>query len=415
MRLLILSASARFIASSCIRAGLDFNAVDLFGDWDLQQLCVAPRENVNKCRQVNSFQEILAFPPDPCDFVILGGGIENQPELIRKLNRNLHVKGTSAAQLNRLNDPKNYAVLAVAIRSVGGMAPQIKTSITAHDVLGRWLRKKLSGAGGRHVRFASLNDIDLAGSNDYVFQQCIDGELVSAVFVAVVEGQKRNCKLLGLSRQLVGESKLGASPFAYCGSIGPLDPLRFDCKTIESIGQAISSEFQIAGVFGIDFIVNSAGVWPVDINPRIPSSAELFDLNDFSSPIHAQEDKGAPSIAAIHLAACVGEFLSRTPGYKREIELKTDRLGKGVLYWRPPDSLLFDQSRLEFVTGEHWNAIDGTPPRRWVADIPSPERIIRHGDPVLSLFVRESTEERVYESLLRYARELELGLAMEVV
>ena len=55
--------------------------------------------------------------------------------------------------------------------------------------------------------------------------------------------------------------------------------------------------------------------------------------------------------------------------------------------------------------------MNGNPPDRWVADIPCPGRIIRHGDPVLSLFVHETTEETVHENLLRYAAELEFALA----
>ena len=328
MQLLILSASARFIASSSVRHGFSFRAVDFFADWDLQQFCVGPRENVNKCRRVDNFQELHVSLIDPCDCAVLGGGLENEPELIRQLNRQVPVMGTGAAQLDRLIDTGNCEVRVASIRSVGGMAPQTKTIITAQDDPAAWLRKKTAGAGGRHVRFASVNDIDQQVSDDHVFQQHIEGESVSAVFVVDVGSPRRTCKLLGVSRQLVGETNLGASPFAYCGSIGPLDPGQYDVELIGSIGQAISAEFQIAGVFGIDFIVNSAGVWPVDINPRIPSSAEIFELNEVLSPADRLENNWS-SIVAIHLAACGGELVNSLADCEREKKFEHRKIGEG--------------------------------------------------------------------------------------
>lgn len=415
VRLLILSASARFIASSSVRAGFSFSAVDLFGDWDLQQLCGGSRESENKCRQVASFQEFSDLADDCCDAVVLGGGLENQTELLGQISRKARLLGTSPAQLSRLINPDCFRVLAAAIQSVGGMVPRIKSSITARDDLSQWLYKKTAGAGGQHVRFASINDIDLPENDDHLFQQYIEGELVSAIFVAV-DGASRNCRLLGLSRQLVGEAKLGASQFAYCGSIGLDDSAKYDCETIERIGQTISSEFQIVGVFGIDLILNSNGAWPVDINPRIPASAEIFELDRLLSTKGPRQRESSPSIVAIHLAACDGKSTSSMWECKNEIGFNSNRLGKAILYWRQQESVVFDQTRLSFVTGKYWDTASGdVPPSRWVADVPCTGRVIRHGDPVLSLFVRGATEKLVYERLLSFASELEIGLATKIV
>ena len=80
-------------------------------------------------------------------------------------------------------------------------------------------------------------------------------------------------------RQLIGESRLNAAPFAYCGSIGPLrrraSPLE---RQIVRCGQMLGSEFGLRGLFGVDFLLDADSVaWLTEVNPRYTASVEVLE------------------------------------------------------------------------------------------------------------------------------------------
>jgi predicted ATP-grasp superfamily ATP-dependent carboligase len=83
---------------------------------------------------------------------------------------------------------------------------------------------------------------------------------------------------VGAARQLIGEPELGAGPFAYCGSIGPValsDRLQ---RQIVRCGEILAAEFGLCGLFGIDFVVeNDTVAWLTEVNPRYTASVEIFE------------------------------------------------------------------------------------------------------------------------------------------
>ncbi len=417
MRILLISASARFLAASCVRTGWHFQALDFFADWDLKSYCQQRNETTNFFDRLGKFEELFDFGDFVrCDYGVFSGGLENHPDVIERLRMRLNVLGTSSEQLKRLIDPDQSQALADAIRNGGGSAPVTKTCLDVTDDPADWLCKKRGSTGGRHVRVAESGDIQREVA-DFVFQRRIFGELVSAVFVADGTRQNRNCDLLGVTRQLVGESRLGASPFAYCGSIGPLPEPAAISDVIANIGQSIATEFVIKGVFGIDLIVNAAGVWPVDINPRIPSSVELIELNKIANGELWICNRYGSTILGQHVAACLGtwKFGSEKVAEPRLPQVSGNEIfGKAILFWRMPKSLEIYQATFERIAADHWDGLSGQLPSRWVADIPCPGITIRSGDPVLTLYVKGESEVAVSQRLMNYAEELESILVLEV-
>src|SRR5207249_313535 len=105
--------------------------------------------------------------------------------------------------------------LAHALRAMDVSCPTVRR-IDHPRRPGRWLVKPVAGAGGAGIRFAGPH-VRTSRRRVYL-QEFIDGEPFSAVFLADSGG----CRLLGVTRQLVGEPWLHATPFRYGGSIGPL-------------------------------------------------------------------------------------------------------------------------------------------------------------------------------------------------
>ena len=91
--------------------------------------------------------------------------------------------------------------------------PAIRASPDGLPRDGSWLVKTGRGASGSGVAVL----VDAAVGADTFFQQRVSGVPCSAVFAAT--GGKS--ELLGIVRQLVGETWLHARAFQYCGAIGP--------------------------------------------------------------------------------------------------------------------------------------------------------------------------------------------------
>ena len=98
--------------------------------------------------------------------------------------------------------------------------------------------------------------------------------------------------LVGVTRQLIGESWLGAHGFQYAGSIGPLPIHQATRETIARIGEVLTTRFELRGIFGVDFILDGERVWTLEVNPRYTASVEIVE-----------RATGLPAVA-MHAAAC---------------------------------------------------------------------------------------------------------------
>src|SRR5262249_49058234 len=109
---------------------------------------------------------------------------------------------------------------------------------------------------------------------DSYLQEYIEGEPCAALYI----GDGTSARLVGLTRQLVGEDWLHAKPFHYCGSIGPL-PIDAELRrAFEALGNHIAKGCGLRGVFGVDCVLRDCELWPIEINPRYPASAEILEL-----------------------------------------------------------------------------------------------------------------------------------------
>jgi predicted ATP-grasp superfamily ATP-dependent carboligase len=126
-----------------------------------------------------------------------------------------------------------------------------------------------------------------------------------------------SAKLLGVTEQLVGAAWCGARGFQYCGSLGPLRLSSATMQRFRRLGDCLASEFQLAGLFGVDAILNRRGIWPVEVNPRYTASIEVLER---ALGIHAVRD---------HVEACSGGVL---PGLPATPAPPAEWCGKAILF-----------------------------------------------------------------------------------
>jgi predicted ATP-grasp superfamily ATP-dependent carboligase len=104
-------------------------------------------------------------------------------------------------------------------------------------------------------------------------QEYVEGEARAALYAAAPEGTR----LLGVTRQLVGEPWLHAAPFRYCGSVGPLPLGATERANLERLGDVLAAGCGLRGLFGVDGVWRDGAFWPVEVNPRYTASVEVIE------------------------------------------------------------------------------------------------------------------------------------------
>jgi predicted ATP-grasp superfamily ATP-dependent carboligase len=351
--LLIIGASVRAAAFSALRAGLRPWCVDLFADADLRAVCPAHRL---EGKYPHGFEEWFdRAPPGPWMYT---GGLENWPGLIGRWARRRPLWGAAGEALARARDPALYRWSYLP-------RPEVRLPGEAMPGEGRWLLKPRRGAAGQGIRFLTESDrrAGVVGPVEYA-QQHLDGTPASALFRA---GPRRR-RVLGLTRQLVGEPWLHAAPFHYCGSVGPLRIPRALRRMLTFLSLRLQVDRPSFGLFGIDGVLRGEEFWPVEVNPRYTSSVEVVE---YATGYSALRDY--PRLFAAE-------------GDEPEAELvpdASDVVGKAIL---------FAQRDVTFPTDGPWNR---SPPEPLelpsFADIPDPGARIQAGRPVLTFFARAPT------------------------
>jgi predicted ATP-grasp superfamily ATP-dependent carboligase len=370
-RVIIVGASVRAAAWSALRAGLEPHCVDLFSDRDLGRVAAARTISAND--YPTGLVSILAdMDPAPWFFT---GGLENRPRLIERLAGRLPLWGNGAAVLRRVRSP---FLLAESLRHTGRPGPAVSRCPPIGDQR-RWLLKPRRGAGGRSIRFWNDQFAAASPTTHFYFQEWIEGESCAALFLATKNGAAH---LLGVTRQFVGFAWLNAGPFQYCGSAGPLPLTETLAENYRRLGNTLTHDFELRGLFGVDCVVVDGFPWPVEVNPRYTASMEIMEWARGQSLLarHAREF-GYDTGAAVACAA---------------VSAEKSMLAKAVFY--APHDCVFPQDG-------PWCQTLARPWQPWVmpefADIPREGQRIASGEPILTMFARGDNVEECVEILQR--------------
>ncbi len=372
--LLIFGASTRAAAFSAIRAGFNPICGDLFADADLR-----------------AFAEVLNVPDYPHHLThaarhlppnipwVFTGALENSPSELERLSTRHTLWGNSAAVLRRCRDPwrcfatlQEQGILAIELCSSTLPPPRDKT----------WLMKPLRSSAGRAISVWDAETKPLA--EPHYFQRFIAGTPIAGAFLAGQGGTY----LLGVSQQLIGVADMHAPEFGYCGSIFPCPaPALINADghdRILQIGTAISREFGLRGLFGIDFIYDGQQIWMTEINPRYTASMELIEYGRQLPLLDLHRNVFEKSTETPMLAG----FVNQPDRYCAKVILYADR------HAHAPDLSCWIPSRI---------SIDELPR---LADIPVTGTEIQPGQPVFTCLGEGANPEQLLQELSQRAHEL---------
>jgi predicted ATP-grasp superfamily ATP-dependent carboligase len=331
---MIFGASTRAAAQSAVRADFRPLCADRFADEDLREIA----EIVPLADYPDGLPQLAAnSPPLPW---IYTGALENRPGLLAKLERIRPLWGNSAEVVRRVRNP--FLIFDVLKRAeLPALAARESDSPPPAD--GQWMRKPMFGSAGRGIRiWDKSNQICAESGEPCYFQARSSGQPISALFLATGE----TTVLIGASEQLIGLPALSASPFGYCGSIGPIGLSDVARRQIGWTGTVIASEFGLSGLFGIDFLLDQGVAWPTEVNPRYTASVEVYEWV-WEVPLLEWHSRACAALKRTQDSPAVGQQLEavlHTVGSQRPGR----QAAKAVIYapfsLRAPDLVAMGQS-----------------------------------------------------------------------
>ncbi|MBN2132258.1 MAG: ATP-grasp domain-containing protein, partial [Sedimentisphaerales bacterium] len=314
MVLLIAGVSTRAIAESAAGHGATVITLDYFGDRDQKALV----ENHSLMRDFGldfSDEALLQVSRGLAyDELVYIANLENHPKVVEAMSSGRVLRGNPPTVLRQVRDWRRLRAFGVA-NDVLIPITLLPGEQTEHiDPAAGWLVKPMRSGSGHGIRFWKGEQL----ADDQLLQRYVKGTPASAAFVA----DGRRCIVLGMSEQLIGKGELGARDFRWCGNILPLaqphdrrEELR---QEVEAICTALTQEFGLVGVNGIDLVLDEQNrPFLVEVNPRYTASMELIG-----------QVQGL-DILALHLAGCAGrlpELVLSAP--------ERNYCGKGIVFAR---------------------------------------------------------------------------------
>jgi uncharacterized protein len=363
---LIAGVTTRAIAVSAAHAGYRVTAVDAFGDLDLRAVADVITLGPATGTRFDPLAAAIAGELVAAEMVAYTSNLENHPKAVERLARGRRLLGNSPAVLTRVRDP---IALSALLRRRGFATPATRATPVTESSVATWLLKpRRSGGGHRIVRWRHPRPVP-RGS---YLQEQITGIPGSVIFAA----NGRGAVVLGLSRQLIGDSRFGAQGFRYCGSLigsrtTPVFPRQEEIlETAAALAEDVTREFGLVGLNGIDFIARNGVPYPIEVNPRYSASMELLER------VH-----GLPMFE-LHVQACAGTLPS-------EPEIRSGIEGKAIVF-----------ARRDLILGntEAWVG------RQSFGDIPHSGECIPYGHPICTVFARGSDQATCLRRLVRQAR-----------
>jgi len=361
----LIGASCRAMAASLVRGGFSVSAADMFADDDLGRLADA--------------QQLRSYPwsaprwlrQADVDAWCYTGGLENYPRLIQRMAAEKRLLGNSSTTLRMARDPFWLADLA---KRHGFQFPETyRVYDPAYNPIdprasNQWLLKPYRSAGGLNIEpVSSLPEL----AHRYYLQRKMPGVPMSAVVLST----KNDCRVVGISRLMVGPEFGAPGPFVFAGARSTY-PLK--SEGIQPIAKAIHDEARLIGLWGFDFLQAEVPVL-LEINPRWTATMALHERmrND--------------GLMKHHLQACLDQEVDLLPQY-----------AVGMSGMR----ILYAKKRLR-VTDDMLDRMDETFGFRHplsllapgIGDIPTPGTTIESGHPVCTLYVDRSEVSQVEPGL----------------
>ena len=359
---LIVAASCRAMVRSVSQAGYRCRGIDLFADWDAQQIC--------EVQQVSSFEAAVRTATNLPDRLrtLIGAGVENALAGREDPFCGRPVYAPLGQALANLSDPFFVAgELQAADFSTLPISRQCPAT-------GAWLEKPFHSGGGQGVRrigTAAFSAGPKPDAKQVYYQQYVPGVVCGASFVAA----QGTCELMGVCRHIPSTS--ATHPFLYSGSYGPFALNPEIERQVCGMARVLANACGLQGWFGIDFIEREGVAWLLEVNPRYTASMEILERISEQSLFHYHLNAFEP-FNPIEFSLPRGKTL----------------LGKQYVYWESKNPVVVQADAHRQLAQLSKSA------EQFVTDIPWPGTSIETAMPICTVWATAGTEAAVLEELV---------------
>ncbi|MGA7816263.1 ATP-grasp domain-containing protein [Caballeronia sp.] len=364
----VVGLSARMLAQSARRAGLNVAALDIFGDRDTRRvaplwfdigsegLSIDPPRLFDALERTARLPRMLGF--------VAGSGLEPLARELCSAPRLPRFIGNGAEATAAVREPRRFFSLLDRL----GIAHPAVSWQPPSDPAG-WLVKHADGCGGTHIETLD-SKLDKDAVDGY-FQRMAPGRSMSALFVAA----RRKAAVIGFAEQL--SVAAGSRPFLHVGSTGPVDlPPPVMAELTSAIGSIVANT-DLSGLNSIDFLLDGDTFQVLEINARPSSTMTLYES--------AARQAWPRGLLACHLDACINGLLPTPSLFPAAMRLIA---GQRVLF--APRGLIVSRSFSDACMRDPA-----------CHDVPQPGARIGAGEPVCTLVVTQSSTSAVRDELER--------------
>ncbi|WP_157200459.1 ATP-grasp domain-containing protein [Methylomonas lenta] len=345
-QLLVIANSARMLTQMAVDTGFLPIAVDCYADEDTRILAL----DVVKVASLAVADIHVAIDDlikkHGVKYLIYGSGFETQLSSLDYLESRFIVLGNAFKLFQRFHDKADF------FRNLKLLNINHPESVLSPpDDNGDWLIKPMQGHGGQDVaRF----DGSQAFSGDFYWQRYQAGETFSVLFVACND----QISVLGFNRQWSCSNPV--QEFLFAGIKNHAAVSEENQVLLGNWLQALVELYPMQGLGSLDFIIYDEICYLLEINARIPASAQLY----------------GKSVLNLHLQAC----MERLPDW----DFSQIPAGYQIIY--------ADRS-VCIPAGLTWP--------HWVVDRPKAGVFIGKGLPICSIIASENDADEVENQLQR--------------
>ena len=284
---LVVANSARLLTKLLADNAYNVIAIDCYGDTDTQAAAVA-NYCIDNLEDSGFFDLLLSVREHySIQYAFYGSGFEHYETSLVFLEQLFTVIGNESEVISRLqNKPAFFDILQQHLLPFPSVC--FGENATKHS----GLIKPYKSIGGRDIFFSSKAGLR---SHSTYWQAHVEGIPCSVLFIANGSEQR----IIGFNKQLYKE--IDGQPFVFSGLIAQFQLSATIRHKIRQYLAVLVLDYSLKGLCSLDFIVNSDEVYLLEINPRVPASAQLY----------------GPELIGWHIQACLeGVLPMRIPSFK---------------------------------------------------------------------------------------------------
>ena len=267
-RLIVIAQSARILAQMAVDAGFKVIAIDCFADIDTQNLAVLSFKvdslALDDLKPVfETLQQDYGLMP-----VAYGSGFERFLDSLGYLEQHWQLLGNRLSLYQQFQDKRAlfqaFDLLSISYPEVRLTAPK--------NLSGKWLVKPIQGEGGEGIRVYSESQSII---DNVYWQRYCAGQSYSALFVASGE----SIEIVGFNRQAIVAE--GDAYFTFAGVISQIDLSDSIQQLIAQWLKKLLTIYPLRGLGSLDFMLENGQCYVLEINARVPASAQLYGKQIF--------------------------------------------------------------------------------------------------------------------------------------